>query len=269
MIRLKKGYVLILSLFLILTLSYVSAADNGTDIIKQDNNDLISVDEQDNDSISLSSEAAVINESSNATEKLLGSSQDGEILTVPSSDVLSTCVNVTPLSSSYYKEPTKKERTFNIGGFKVTLTPYKYKKLYQISSTEDEFFDYGYNEYYYVGEKFRGYDITTTGLRKVFTIKTNKFVKVKLKRGNRVYYKNSRVYVIFSYGAGQCGVPYRHMMFLTHHYDIYDRSYDSAGKVLGSNAKYFGKCKQSASFTKLNKSKLYGLKYVYNKYGTY
>ena len=109
-IRLKKGYVLILSLFLILTLSYVSAADNGTDIIKQDNNDLISVDEQDNNSISLSSEAAVINESSNAIGELLGSSQDGEILTVPSSDVLSTCVNVTPLSSSYYKEPTKKEK---------------------------------------------------------------------------------------------------------------------------------------------------------------
>ena len=97
-----------------------------------------------------------------------------------------------------YKTLTKKERTFNIGGFKVVLTQSQYKKLYKISSVEDYFFEDDYN-YYYVGEKYRGYDVTPTGLRTYVTVKTNKYVKVKLKAGKKTYYKKSRVYFIFSY----------------------------------------------------------------------
>ena len=72
--------------------------------------------------------------------------------------------------------------------------------------------------------------------------------------------------MFFAYGGGQCGVPYRYMMFLTHKYA--NPGYDYS-KVLGSSAKYFNKCKQSASLTKLNKSKLYSSNYVYKKYGDY
>lgn len=259
----KKGYVLILSLFLILTLSYVSAADNGTDIIKQENDGLISIDEQDNDSISLSSEAAVINESSNATGELLGSAGDDEILTVPSSDVLSTCVNVTPLSSSYYKEPTKKERTFNIGGFKAVLSETQYKKFYKVFGVEDDFFEDEYYDYYDIGDKYKGYYVTSTGLRYQATVKTNKYIKVKVKIGNKYKIKKTRALMQFTYGAGQSGIAYRYIVSLTHKYA--NLGYDYF-KVLGNDAKYFGKCKQSTDFTKLNKSKLYWQTYVYNKY---
>lgn len=256
---------MILSLLVILTISCVSAAENTTDDV-----DLISITEQEADNISSSGEdqaVEAINETNDG--EVLESTNSTETLTAPlTNDVLNTTVTVTPLGSSY-KEPTKKQRTFKIGGFKIVLSPYKYKKLYQISGIEDEFFDYGYNEYYYVGEKFRGYSITSTGLIQTFQVKTNKFVKVKLTRGNKVYYKKSRVYAIFSYGQGQYGVPYRYIMILTHHYATYDRSYDDAGKVLGSNGKYFNKCKQSSSFTKLNKSKLYSQSYVYSKYSIY
>lgn len=274
----KKGYILILSLILvILTVSYVSAADNATDVIKQENSDLMAVNNEEIDNISVSSEnepvEAIDDNSSGSNDTdggLLRSANDSEALAVPlNSDVLNTTVTVTPLSSSYYKEPTKKERTFAIGRFKVTLSPYQYKKLYMISSTEDKFFDEGYNEYYYVGEKFKGYSITRTGLMKTFMLKTNKYVKVKLKRGNKVYYKKSRVYVMFAYGQAQYGVSYRHMMFLTHYYETYDRSYDNGGKVLGSDGKYFGKCRCNPDFTKLKTSSLRSTKAVYNKYSIY
>ena len=271
----KKRYIIVLSIIIvILSMSYASAADNGTDVVKEQDNDLISTDESD---ISLSSEAdepvSAISENGSSLisdVEVLGSAENDTVLTAPATgDVLSTCVNVTPLGSSYYKTPTKQQRTFNIGGFKVVLSQSQYKKLYKISSVEDEFFDYGYNEYYYVGEKFRGYDITYTGLRQDYMIKTNKFVKVKLTRGNKVYYKKSRVYMLFSYGEGQIGVAYRHAMFLTHHYETYDLSYDDGGKVLGSNGKYFGKCKHATVFSKLNKAKLTGLNYFYKKYRIY
>ena len=95
------------------------------------------------------------------------------------------------------------------------------------------------------------------------TIKTNKNVKVKVKIGKKYYIKKSRVYMHFSYGAGQNGVAYRYMMSLTHKFN--NPGYDYA-KVMGKNAKYFGKCKQSAYLNKLNKSKLYNPVYVYKKY---
>lgn len=275
-IILKKRHVIVLCILLaVLTISYASAADNGTDVVKQQNDDIISMEE---DEISLSSAAeesvAVISENNSSVMtndvELLGSSENDTVLTAPETkEVLSTCVNVTPLGSSAYKTPTKQQRTFNIGGFKVVLGQSQYKKLYKISGVEDEFFDYGYNDYYYVGEKFRGYFITSTGLRTDLMVKTNKFVKVKLTRGNKVYTKKSRVYFIFSYGQGQNGVPYRYMMGLVHHFETYDLSYDGPGKVLGSNGKYFGKCKHATVFTKLNKAKLTSINYFYKKYNIY
>lgn len=268
----KKRYILILGLIFALAISYVSAAENGTDIIKEQSSDLMAVNQQEIDNISTSGEGEVVSvssENSSSTDdgQLLGSANDTETLAVPlTNDILNTTVTVTPLASSYYKEPTKKDMTFSIGRFKAVLSPYQYKKLYMISSTEDKFFDEGYNEYYYVGEKFKGYDITSSGLRKTFMIKTNKYVKVKLKMRNKVYYKKSRVYMMFTYGQGQCGVAYRHMVFLTHYYETYDRSYDGPGKVLGSDGKYFGKCKCNADFTKLKKSSLRSSRGVYSKY---
>lgn len=265
----KRRYLLVLSLvFVILTMSYVSAADNVTDVVKQESDDVISVCEQDADNVSISqTEAVGDNLNQTGDVGLLGSVDGDEILTIPSSgDVLATGVTVKPLTSSYYKEPTKQQRTFNIAGFKAVLSQSQYKKLYLISSVEDSFFDDGYYEYYYVGEKFRGYDISSSGLRQYFKVKTNKYVKVKVKSGKKVFYKKARVYMFFAYGQGQCGVAYRHMMFLTHNYA--NPGYDSA-EVMGYQAKYFGKCKHSASFTKLNKSKLTSINYVYKKYDIY
>ena len=271
MVLLKKRYVLILSiLFVILSMSCVSAIDNGTDVVKEQNNDLISVNEQENDTVSLSNEnesvsISVETNSSNLNETdngdVLSISENSDILSVSSSDnVLNSSVSV----SSAYKEPTKKQRTFNIGGFKVVLSKAHYKKLYRISPVEDYFFEDDYN-YYYVGEKYKGYDITSSGLRTYVTIKTNKYVKVKLKRAKKTYYKKSRVYMLFSYGQGQSGVAYKHIVQVVHYYGCYDRSYDYV-KVLGKNAKYFNKCKCSGSFTKLNKSKLYNKISIYKKF---
>lgn len=272
----RKHSILILSmLFFILTISCVSAVDNDTNIVTEQNTDVISINEQDNDNLSISEEE---NEPVSAINKnnftILTVTNDGEILagdnnsdvlTVSSSEnVLSSEVTVTPLSSSNYKTPTKKQRTFNIGGYKVVLSQSQYKKLYQISLIEDYFFEGDY-KYYYVGEKYNGYDITTSGLRTQFTVKTNKFVKVKLKAGKKTHYKKSRVYFLFSYGQGQCGVAYRHMVQVVHYYGFFNRYY-SYVKVLGNNAKYFGKCKCSGSFTKLNKSKLYKVTTIYKKY---
>ena len=271
MVLLKKRYILILSvLFVILGMSCVSAVDNGTDVVKEQNNDLISINEQENDTVSLSNEnesvsLSVENNFSNLNEtdngEVLGISENGTILGVSSSDnVLSSSVSVL----SAYKEPTKKQRTFSIGGYKVVLSKAQYKKLYRISPVEDYFFEDDYN-YYYVGEKYKGYDITSSGLRTYVTVKTNKYVKVKLKAGKKTYYKKSRVYMLFSYGQGQSGVAYKHMVQVIHYYGYFNRYYDYV-KVLGKNAKYFGKCKCSGSFTKLNKSKLYKISSIYKKF---
>ena len=255
-------------------MSLVSAVENNTDVINNQNNDLISINENDNESISLSEEESVCASSENNSTILavtndsviIGSYNNTEILTVSSENVLSSEITVTPLASSNYKTPTKNQRTFNIGSFKAILSQSQYKKLYKISGVEDMFFDYDYYEYYYVGEYFNGYYITSTGLYYSVKVKTNKFVNVKVKIGNKYYIKKTRAYMMFSYGGGQCGVPYRHMMYLTHNYA--NPGYDYA-KVLGKSAKYFSKCKQNPSFTKLNKSKLYSLSYVYKKYSVY
>ena len=276
MVRLKKRYILILGLIFALAISGVSAAENGTDIVKEQACDLMGQNQQEIDNLSATGESEAVsvaseNSSNNVDDgQILGMADGNETLAVPlTNDVLNTTVTVTPLASSYYKEPTKKDRTFSIGRFKAVLSPYQYKKLYMISSTEDKFFDEGYNSYYYVGEKFKGYDITSSGLRKNFMLKTNKYVKVKLKMRNKVYYKKSRVYMMFAYGQGQCGDAYRHMVFLTHYYETYDRSYDGPGKVLGSDGKYFGKCKCTADFTKLKKSSLRSTRGVYNRYSVW
>lgn len=275
---LKKGHILILSLILlILTMSYASAADNDTNIIKEQNQDFISINNEENDTISISNEEAetigVIVENSTAElndtndSELLGSAEDNEVLTIQTSeDVLSIEMSATPIDSSSYKTPTKKQRTFTIGGFKAILTQSQYKKLYKATGIEDEFFDDGYYNYYYVGEKFRGYGISSTGLWHSMKVKTNKYVKVKVKIGNKYKIKKTRVYMQITYGAGQCGVPYRYMAFLTHKYN--NPGYDYA-KVQGKNAKYFTKCKHSTSLTRLNKAMLSSQKYVYRTYSVY
>lgn len=261
-------------ILIILSMSYACAVDNGTDTFKEQNNDLISINNQKMDNVSMPNEIEsvnVINEnnSSNMTktigDEILESTNNTQVLTVPlSKDMLPTTLSVTPpLKSSSYKVPTIQQRTFNIGGFKATLTVAQYNILNRISSIEDMFFDEGYNNYYYVGDKFYCYDITSTGLRKYIIVKTKYFVKVKLKVKNRVYYRNSRVSLFFSYGRGQCGVSYRHQLFLTHHYGT--PAYDYI-KILGKNSYYFGKCKHSAVFTTLNKSKLANSGYVYKRY---
>lgn len=271
----KQSILILTMLFFILTISCVSAVDNDTNIVAEQNTDVISINEQDNVNLSISDEenepAGAINENNSTIltvtndGAILSESNNSKVLTVSSAEaVLSSEVNVTPLSSSYYKTPTKKERTFNIGGFKVVLTQSQYKKLYKISGVEDYFFEDDYN-YYYVGEKYRGYDVTPTGLRTYVTVKTNKFVKVKLKAGKKTCYKKSRVYFIFSYGEGQSAIPYRHIVQVVHYYGYFNRYYDYI-KVLGKNAKYFDKCKCSSSFTKLNKSKLYKNTYIFKKY---
>ena len=270
----KKRYFLILSMiFVILSISCVSAVDNDTDIFKEQNNDVISINEEDNASISISDEenepVGVISENNSTIltvsndGEVLASENNATILTVSSSDnVLSSSVSVSSVVSKY-KVPTKKQRTFNIGGFKTVLSNAQYKKLFLISSIEDVWFNDG--DYYTPGTKYHGYEQYKSGLRTYVTVKTNKYVKVKLKRAKKTYYKKSRVYMLFSYGQGQCGVAYKHIVQVVHYYGCYDRSYDYV-KVLGKNAKYFNKCKCSGSFTKLNKSKLYNKISIYKKF---
>ena len=267
----KKRYILILSMiFVILSISCVSAVDNDTDVFKEQNNDMISINEQLDDNISISkqdNEPIGLNNADNSSN--LNGTDASEILTINegsnvlslSSDkpVLTSTVSIT--SASNYKEPTKKQRTFNIGGYKAVLSKAQYKKLFLISSTEDKWFDDG--DYYTPGTKYHGYDQYDYGLRIIYQIKTNKFVKVKVKQGKKTYYKKARVYMMFTYGEGQCGVRYRHMAYLTHSCNT--PKYDSA-KVIGKKAKYFKKCKQSKDFTKLKSSKLYNTISVYKKY---
>ena len=180
------------------------------------------------------------------------------LLSVSSSDsVLTSSVSVT----SNYKQATKKQRTFSIGGYKAVLSKALYKKLFLITSVEDIWFDDG--DYYTPGTKYYGYDQYDSGLRMSFATKTNKFVKVKVKIGKKYYIKKTRVLMLFSYGAGQYGIPYRYMISLTHKYD--NPGYDYS-KVLGKTAKYFHTCKQSLYLNKLNKAKLSSETYVYKKY---
>ena len=271
---LKKRYILILSILLvILSLSCVGAADNSTKIAKEQNDDLISIGKMDNNNVSVSKEnksmsMASENKSSDLNEtnnNLLAIQENNEVLSFPLSDNVLT--NSIAISSSPYLEPTLQERTFKIGGYKVVLSKAQYKKLYKISGVEDYFFEDDYN-YYYVGEKYKGYYITNSGLRTYVIVKTNKYVKVKLKIGKKTRYKKSRVYMMFTYGQGQSGVAYKHMAFLIHYYGYFNRYYESV-KVLGKNAKYFGKCKCSSSFIKLNKSKLYGESSIYKKFSVW
>lgn len=268
----KKGYILILSLMLvILTVSYVGAADNATDVIKQENSDLMAVNNEEIDNVSVSSEnepvEAIDDNSSGSNDTdggLLRSANDSEALAVPlTSDVLNTTVTVTPLSSSYYKEPTKKERTFSIGKFKATLTPYQYKKLFKVSAIEDKYFDDDDYGFYDIGDKYGGYHITSTGLRYHVVVKTDKYIKVKVKIGNKYKIKKTRALMHVTYGAGQSGIAYRYMAFISHKYA--NPGYDYS-RVLGSDAKYFGKCKHSTDFTKLNKCSLKNMNTVYKKY---
>lgn len=265
----KKRYILILGLIFTLAISGVSAAENGTDIVKEQACDLMGQNQQEIDNLSASSESEAVsvvseNSSNNVDDgQILGMADGNETLAVPlTNDVLNTTVTVTPLASSYYKEPTKKERTFSIGRFKAVLTPYQYKKLYMISSTEDKFFVDEYIDYD-IGDKYAGYYVTSSGLRYTVTVKTNKYIKVKVKIGNSYKIRKTRAKMIFSYGEGQCGVAYRHMVFLTHKYA--NPGYDYS-RVLGSAAKYFGKCKCSPDFTKLNKCGLRKCSTVYKKY---
>lgn len=173
---------------------------------------MISIDEQDNN-LSLSQKeneiVEVKNDNSNLNEtndyKLLRSIENTEILAVSSSNSVltagssSSSATVTQQSSSNYIEPTLKQRTIKIGGFKAVLSKAQYKKFYRISDVEDYFFDNGYNNYYYVGEKFNGYDLTSTGLRYMIVLKTNKYIKVKVKIGKNTKLKNtsSNDYIIW------------------------------------------------------------------------
>ena len=266
----KKRYILILGLIFALAISGVSAAENGTDIVKEQACNLMGQNQQEIGNLSASSESEAVsvaseNSSNNVDDgQILGMADGNETLAVPlTNDVLNTTVTVTPLASSYYKEPTKKDRTFNIGGFKAVLSPYQYKKLYMVSSVEDYYFDDGDYYYYDIGDKYGSYYVTSSGLRYSVTVKTNKYIKVKVKIGNSYKIRKTRAKMIFAYGAGQCGVAYRHMVFLTHKYA--NPGYDYS-RVLGSAAKYFGKCKCSSDFTKLNKCGLRKCSTVYKKY---
>ena len=267
----KKRYILILSMiFVILSISCVSAVDNDTNIFKEQNDDMISINEEWDNNISISElnnepiSAKNDNKSSNLnktdTSEILTITEGSNILSLSSKDsVLTSTISIT--SSSNYKEPTKKQRTFNIGGYKAVLSKTQYKKLFLISSTEDKWFNDG--DYYTPGTKYHGYDQYDSGLRIIYQIKTNKFVKVKVKQGKKTYYKKARVYMMFTYGEGQCGVRYRHLAYLTHSCNT--PKYDYA-KVIGKKAKYFTKCKQSGDFAKLKSSKLYNTNSVYKKY---
>lgn len=253
-------------IFVILGMSCVSAVDNGTEVFKEQSNDVLSINDEDNVNLSISDEengsVGAINENNSTIlavtndNETLASGNNTDLLTVSSSDsVLTSTVSVK------YKTPTKNQRTFNIGGYKAVLSNSQYKKLFLITSIEDIWFDDG--DYYTPGTKYRGYDQYDSGLRMTYTIKTNKYVKVKVKIGKKYYTKKTRVLMQFSYGAGQYGVPYKYMISLTHKYA--NPGYDYC-KVLGKTAKYFTKCKCSSNLNKLNKSKLYSETYIYKKY---
>ena len=268
----KKRYFLILSIiFVILTISCVSAVDNDTDVFKEQNTDVISINEEDNVDLSISDEenepVTAIDENNSTIltvtndGEVLASENNTDILTVSSSDsVLTSTVSVSSVVSKY-KEPTKKQRTFNIAGFKAVLSKAQYKKLFLITGIEDVWFDDG--DYYTPGTKYHGYDQYDSGLRMTYTVKTNKYVKVKVKIGKKYYIKKTRALMQFSYGSGQCGIPYKYLIGITHKYA--NPGYDYF-KVLGKSAKYFNKCKYSPYLNKLNKSKLYSQTYVYKKF---
>lgn len=250
-------------------MSYACAAENGTDVVAEKTDEVISVDEA-SDNISKASDDDIVeyvaeNSSLNSTADVLSTADATEILALTSDDVLNSTVEVKLASSNTYKTPTKKQRTFNIGGFKAVLSTSQYKKLYKASGIEDIFFEDDYN-YYYVGEKYRGYGISDTGLYYSIQVKTNKYIKVKVKIGNKYKIKKTRAYMQFTYGMGQCGIAYRYMVFLTHKYA--NPGYDYA-KELGNGAKYFTKCKHNTNFAKLNKSKISSMNYVYRKYSVY
>lgn len=282
----RKHYVLILSILsVILTLSCVSAVDNDANIVKEQNTDVISINEQDSDSLSLSEEEdgslSAINENNSTIltindGAILASDNNSEVLTVSSSDdVLSTEVSVTPLSSSNYKTPTKKQRTFYIGGYKAVISVSQYNKLNKISSIEDDLFEYlyGYLGWYDCNpddyfDTYEGYQVTQTGLTYSINVKTNKFVKVKVKIKNKWITKKSRVWMTITYGEGQTGLPNRYSISL--YAPAIDGRYERPFKVLGGQGKYFtytGKnTKVSTTLKKLNSSKLYSQKYLRNKH---
>ena len=255
----NRKYLILVFLVFLVAITAVSAQDNDTAVMSEENTDLVSADEKDSGNVSLSEDEAV-----NETGEVLAGVEDNETLGVSTSEnVLNTSVSVEPLASSYYSSPTKKDRTFSIGKFKATLSKKQYNMLFDIREIEDYFFDSGDCQYYYIGEKYSGYGISSTGLFYHAIKKTNKYVKVKVKIGNKFKYKKSRVYINVIYGAGQSGIPHTYMVYLSEQY--INPGYDYA-KVLGKNAKYFSKCKISSSLTKLNKCKLKSSNKVYKKY---
>lgn len=277
----KKRYILVLSLiFIVLSLSYVSASDNGTDVVKQNDNDIAEIEESvDEVSLKNQEDDSNLQTNENAESKLgysndenLSISYDSEdnLLTSSggssSSDSDTVAFGAGPTSATVYKEPTKKQRTFKIGKFKAVLSKKQYKKLFKVSSVEDYYLDCGYNDYYDDIYKFKGYWAGSSGLHYHIKVKTNKIVKVKVRMGNKIKIKKSRVYMDFTYGEGQSGVPYRHMIYLSHNYD--NPGYDGS-KVLSKTAKYFKKCKVNFSFEKLKKSKLISQNTAYKRYASY
>ena len=270
----RKYFFVICMLLVVLAMSFASAADNNTDIFQKQSDEVISINENDLNNISISNEDNEVLEvvsddnssDSNVTDEvILGSADNSERMEIsPSEKILSSTVSVKPLSSSGYKEPTLSQRTFKIGNFKAVLSKAQYKKLYQLTFVEDYYLDNVYNTYH--GYKYKGYEVSAGGLRWYLQVKTNKFINVKLKVGNRYVVKKTRAIMFFSYGEGQCGVAYRYIAFLTHKFA--NPAYDYI-KVLGKSAKYFKKCKQSKYLPNLNRCKLVSQTSVYKKYSYY
>ena len=216
-IKLKKRYFLILILAIfVLCISYVNATTDN-----------ITINEENNTNLEINETNTTIAEVTNSTPKN----------------------NV-----ELYKEPTKKQRTFKIGKYKVVLSKKQYKKLFLIKSVEKQFKKLNNTEDI---TRFKGYDAWDNRLSYYTSVKTNKYVKIKVRVGPPVVikpdkikykYKKVRVYMIFDYNDG-LRVKNGYAIKLGH-------TGGYRGQVLGKNAKYFYKCKYSKSFNKLKKSKL-------------
>ena len=91
----KKRYILILGLIFALAISCVNAAENGTDIVKEQAGDLMGQNQQEIDNLSASSESEAVsvaseNSSNNVDDgQILGMADGNETLAVPlTNDVL-------------------------------------------------------------------------------------------------------------------------------------------------------------------------------------
>ena len=218
----KKSYVLILGMLLVvLGMSFVSAADDGGPVCADESDVSISCDEDFPD--------------------VMGQADSGEDTALASED-WTTSGEKTPTHYS----ATKKQRTFKMGKFKATVTKKQFFCLLDIWNHKKAF--YGFNHYldYDVGDRYHQYRLGEHGLYCHVVKKTDRFVKVKVVRGDTVVYKKARVYVnVLSY-EGASGDKY--ISYLSHKYG------DS--EVSGRNAKYFGICKVASNLYKLNKSKI-------------